>query len=60
MNDLEHKFLQTVREQFSYQFQTAIEQRDGPEIISGLWRLGFWDESYEARVQTPKINDTII
>ena len=60
MNDFENQLLQTVSQQFSYQFQTTIEQCDGSEIISGLWRLGFWDESYIARVQTLEINDTII
>ena len=60
MNDFENQLLQTVSQQFSYQFQATIEQRDGSEIIGGFRRLGFRDESYEARVQTPEINGTII
>ena len=43
MYDFENQLLQMVSQQFSYQFQATIEQRDGSEIIGSFRRLGFWD-----------------
>jgi len=59
MQQLQNYQLQPFCQNFCQQFNTAIQQRNGPNIIHSLRVAYFWNQSNEGGVDALKIDITV-